>query len=152
MIGNTLEESSSRTDSLSSTRRWFFLRQGSQQCGQVCQVCGEKWVENALRGARVLSFFVERYGTEQGSLSPDEITNVRKLEFDCHPGAVVVSLAFTEPKYQETVVCCHSGREPSQPRGRMLRGPTMSDIRDGVSSTLNFRTRPQQETNLRASL
>merc|ERR1711882_23054 len=58
-----------------------------------------------------LSLFVETYGTEQGALSADDITNVIKMEFDCRPGAIAQSLALREPKYQETAAYCHFGRE-----------------------------------------
>ena len=30
--------------------------------------------------------------------------------FDCRPGAIAVSLALREPKYQETAAYCHFGR------------------------------------------
>jgi len=33
------------------------------------------------------------------------------MEFDCRPGAIAVSLALREPKYQETAAYCHFGRE-----------------------------------------
>merc|ERR1712107_791305 len=66
----------------------------------------------AIGVAKPLSLFVETYGTEQGSLIADDITNVLKIEFDCRPGAIAVSLALREPKYQETAAYCHFGREP----------------------------------------
>jgi len=66
----------------------------------------------AIGVAKPLSLFVETYGTEQGSLTPDDITNVVKVEFDCRPGAIAISLALREPKYQETAAYCHFGREP----------------------------------------
>merc|ERR1712167_242011 len=53
----------------------------------------------------------ETYGTEQGALSADDITQVIKMEFDCRPGAIAKSLALREPKYQETAAYCHFGRE-----------------------------------------
>jgi len=40
--------------------------------------------------AKLLSLFVETYGTEQGSLTADDITNVLKVEFDCRPGAITI--------------------------------------------------------------
>ena len=43
--------------------------------------------------ATLLSLFVGTYGTEQGSLTADDIANVLKVEFDCRPGAIAVSLA-----------------------------------------------------------
>merc|ERR1711995_193171 len=54
----------------------------------------------AIGVAKPLSLFVETYGTEQGALTADDITNVVKMEFDCRPGAIAVSLALREPKYQ----------------------------------------------------
>merc|ERR1712060_704871 len=39
----------------------------------------------AIGVAKPLSLFVETYGTEQGALSADDITNVIKMEFDCRP-------------------------------------------------------------------
>merc|ERR1711987_27360 len=65
----------------------------------------------AIGVAKPLSLFVETYGTEQGSLSAVDITNIIKVEFDCRPGAIAVSLALREPKYQETAAYCHFGRE-----------------------------------------
>merc|ERR1711871_794969 len=54
-----------------------------------------------------MSVFVDTYGSECGSLTPDDITNVLKIEFDCRPGAIAVSLALREPKYQDTAAYCH---------------------------------------------
>merc|ERR1719375_1900947 len=65
----------------------------------------------AIGVAKPLSLFVETYGTEQGALSAADVTNVIKIEFDCRPGAIAVSLALREPKYQETAAYCHFGRE-----------------------------------------
>merc|ERR1712119_223714 len=65
----------------------------------------------AIGVAKPLSIFVETYGTEQGALTADDITNVIKIAFDCRPGAIAVSLALREPKYQETAAYCHFGRE-----------------------------------------
>merc|ERR1712151_603454 len=59
--------------------------------------------------AKPLSLFVETYGTERGDLTVNDITNVLKMEFDCRPGAIAVSLALREPKYQETAAYCHFG-------------------------------------------
>merc|ERR1711967_174336 len=47
----------------------------------------------AIGVAKPLSLFVETYGTEQGALTPVDITNVVKIAFDCRPGAIAVSLA-----------------------------------------------------------
>merc|ERR1719206_718076 len=66
----------------------------------------------AIGVAKPLSLFVETYGTEQGALTAEDITNVIKIEFDCRPGAIAVSLALREPKYQETAAYCHFGRQP----------------------------------------
>merc|ERR1712028_28235 len=66
----------------------------------------------AIGVAKPLSLFVETYGTEQGSLSCEDVTNIIKIEFDCRPGAIAISLALREPKYQETAAYCHFGREP----------------------------------------
>merc|ERR1711953_552973 len=65
----------------------------------------------AIGVAKPLSLFVETYGTEQGSLNAEDITNIIKIAFDCRPGAIAMSLALREPKYQETVAYCHFGRE-----------------------------------------
>merc|ERR1711879_1079236 len=72
----------------------------------------------AIGVAKPLSLFVETYGTEQGQLTAEDITNVIKIEFDCRPGAIAVSLALREPKYQETAAYCHFGREPVTKDGR----------------------------------
>merc|ERR1712187_238823 len=61
--------------------------------------------------AKPLSLFVETYGTEQGALTADDITNVIKIAFDCRPGAIAMSLELREPKYPETAAYCHFGRE-----------------------------------------
>jgi len=66
----------------------------------------------AIGVAKPLSLFVETYGTEQGSLTAVDITNIIKIEFDCRPGAIAVSLALREPKYQESAAYCHFGRTP----------------------------------------
>merc|ERR1711988_1218878 len=66
----------------------------------------------AIGVAKPLSLFVETYGTEQGALTADDITNAIKIEFDCRPGAIAQSLALREPKYLETAAYCHFGREP----------------------------------------
>jgi len=71
----------------------------------------------AIGVAKPLSLFVETYGTEQGALTPDDITNVVKIAFDCRPGAIAVSLALREPKYQETAAYCHFGRDPVTKNG-----------------------------------
>merc|ERR1719206_1470396 len=65
----------------------------------------------AIGVAKPLSLFVETYGTEQGALTAVDITNIIKIAFDCRPGAIAVSLALREPKYQESAAYCHLGRE-----------------------------------------
>merc|ERR1712059_221522 len=72
----------------------------------------------AIGVAKPLSLFVETYGTEQGSLTAQDITNIVKINFDVRPGALAVSLALREPKYQETAAYCHFGREPYTKDGR----------------------------------
>merc|ERR1712226_1253693 len=71
----------------------------------------------AIGVAKPLSLFVETYGTEQGTLTADDITNVVKIEFDCRPGAIAATLALREPKYQETAAYCHFGRTPETKNG-----------------------------------
>merc|ERR1712127_173617 len=72
----------------------------------------------AIGVSKPLSVFVETYGTEQGNLDADDITNVIKIAFDCRPGAIALSLALREPKYQETTAYCHFGRKPYTKDGR----------------------------------
>merc|ERR1712012_1461262 len=72
----------------------------------------------AIGVAKPLSLFVETYGTEQGKLNADDITNIIKVEFDCRPGAIAVALSLREPKYQESAAYCHFGREPYTKDGR----------------------------------
>jgi len=72
----------------------------------------------AIGVAKPLSLFVETYGTEQAALTADDITNIIKMEFDCRPGAIAVTLALREPKYQETAAYCHFGREPYTKDGK----------------------------------
>merc|ERR1711972_710449 len=72
----------------------------------------------AIGVAKPLSLFVETYGTEQGALTAEDITNVIKIAFDCRPGAIAVTLALREPKYQETAAYCHFGREPYTKDGK----------------------------------
>merc|ERR1711981_1250363 len=65
----------------------------------------------AIGVAKPLSLFVETYGTQSPKHSPDDITKVLKIAFDARPGAIAVSLALREPKYQETAAYCHFGRD-----------------------------------------
>merc|ERR1712083_323114 len=83
-------------------------RSGAYQCRQMAKsvvasgLCKRALVQlsYAIGVAKPLSLFVETYGTEQGSLSAEDITNVIKIAFDCRPGAIAVTLALREPKYQ----------------------------------------------------
>merc|ERR1712224_214648 len=72
----------------------------------------------AIGVAKPLSLFVETYGTEQGGLTPEDITAIVKMEFDCRPGALAVSLALREPKYQPTAAYSHFGRTPYTEGGK----------------------------------
>ena len=67
--------------------------------------------------AKPLSLFVETYGTEQGSLTPEAITQIVKIAFDCRPGAIAKSLQLREPKYQVTAAYGHFGRKPYTENG-----------------------------------
>jgi S-adenosylmethionine synthetase len=71
----------------------------------------------AIGVAKPLSVFVETYGTEKHGLTPTDITNIIKIAFDCRPGAIAVSLALREPKYQETAAYGHFGRDPYTKNG-----------------------------------
>jgi S-adenosylmethionine synthetase len=71
----------------------------------------------AIGVAKPLSLFVECYGSERNGLTADDITNVLKIEFDCRPGAIAISLALREPKYQVTAAYCHFGRTPETKDG-----------------------------------
>merc|ERR1711881_280864 len=72
----------------------------------------------AIGVAKPLSLFVETYGTQQGNLTPQAITDAVKIEFDARPGALAVSLALREPKYQVTAAYGHFGRKPETKDGR----------------------------------
>merc|ERR1712167_470846 len=77
-----------------------------------------------------LSVFVETYGTEQHGLSSNDITNILKLNFDCRPGAIAVSLALREPKYQETAAYGHFGREAYTKNGiKFFEWESAKDLR-----------------------
>jgi S-adenosylmethionine synthetase len=71
----------------------------------------------AIGVAKPLSVFVDTYGSEQGKLTADDITDIVKLAFDCRPGAIARSLQLREPKYTETAAYCHFGREPRVENG-----------------------------------
>merc|ERR1712093_494595 len=72
----------------------------------------------AIGVAKPLSLFVETYGSECGKLTANDITNIVKIEFDCRPGALAVSLALREPKYQVTAAYSHFGRDPYTEGGK----------------------------------
>ena len=84
-----------------------------------CGLCKRTLVQlsYAIGVAKPLPLFVETYGTEQGSLSADDIANVIEIGLDCRPGAIAQSLALREPKYQGTAASCHFGREPDTKDG-----------------------------------
>jgi len=71
----------------------------------------------AIGVAKPLSLFVETYGTETGALTPEAITQVVKIAFDCRPGAIAKSLQLREPKYQITAAYGHFGRAPYTENG-----------------------------------
>ncbi|CAK0809327.1 unnamed protein product [Prorocentrum cordatum] len=59
------------------------------------------------------------YAIGVGKLTAEDSPNVLKMEFDCHPGDIAVSLAPREPMYQESAAPCHYGREPYRKEGKM---------------------------------
>jgi len=71
----------------------------------------------AIGVAKPLSLFVETYGTEQGALTPEDITKIVKINFDCRPGAIAKSLQLREPKYTVTAAYGHFGRAPYTENG-----------------------------------
>jgi S-adenosylmethionine synthetase len=66
----------------------------------------------AIGVAKPLSLFVETYGTEQGAMTPQSITDIVKLNFDARPGALARDLVLRQPKYNVTAAYCHFGRDP----------------------------------------
>merc|ERR1711892_828153 len=66
----------------------------------------------AIGVAKPLSLFVETYGTENGDLSAQAITNIVKINFDARPGALARDLQLRQPKYNVTAAYCHFGRTP----------------------------------------
>merc|ERR1712083_946377 len=88
----------------------------------------------AIGVAKPLPLFVETYGTEQGELDADDITNVIKIAFDCRPGAIAQSLALREPKYQETAALLPFGREPYTKDGiKFFEWENAKDLKKYVS-------------------
>jgi len=71
----------------------------------------------AIAVAKPLSLYVDTYGSEEGSLSAADITDVLKLAFDCRPGAIAKSLSLREPKYTPTAAYCHFGRDAYEENG-----------------------------------
>merc|ERR1712071_646950 len=71
----------------------------------------------AIGVAKPLSIFVETYGTEQGTLTAAQITELVKIKFDCRPGALARDLSLREPKYNATAAYCHFDREPYEQDG-----------------------------------
>jgi len=66
----------------------------------------------AIGVAKPLSLFVETYGSEQGNLTAQAITDIVKINFDCRPGALARDLVLRQPKYNVTAAYCHFGRDP----------------------------------------
>merc|ERR1711933_562047 len=100
----------------------------------------------AIGVAKPLSLFLETYGTEQGALTAEDITNVLKMEFDCRPGAIAMSLALREPKYQETAAYCHFGRESYTKDGiKFFEWENAKDVNKyaKMNSASPARTRPR---------
>jgi S-adenosylmethionine synthetase len=71
----------------------------------------------AIGVPKPLSLYVDTYGTENENLSPEAITEVVKMAFDCRPGAIAKSLHLRQPKYHRTAAYCHFGREPVEEDG-----------------------------------
>jgi len=72
----------------------------------------------AIGVAKPLSLFVETYGTEQGELTAQSITDIVKLNFDARPGALARDLSLRQPKYNPTAAYCHFGRDPYTEDGK----------------------------------
>merc|ERR1712182_52779 len=90
----------------------------------------------AIGVAKPLSVFVETYGTEQHGLTPTDITNIIKINFDCRPGAIAVSLAPREPKYQPTAAYGHFGRDPYTKNGiKFFEWENAKDLKKYASMT-----------------
>jgi S-adenosylmethionine synthetase len=66
----------------------------------------------AIGVAKPLSLYVDTYGSEQHGLTPNDITDILKITFDCRPGAIANDLVLRQPKYVQTAAYCHFGREP----------------------------------------
>merc|ERR1712007_263865 len=102
----------------------------------------------AIGVAKPLSLFVETYGTERGGLSVNDITDVLKIEFDCRPGAIAVSLALREPKYQETAAYCHFGRTPETKNGiKFFEWENAKDLKKYASMSSDQVTAALKDSN-----
>jgi len=79
----------------------------------------------AIGVPKPLSVFVETYGTEQHGLTPTDITNIIKMNFDCRPGAIAVHWLCVNPSTR-----------------RLLRMVTLAESHTQrmVSNSLNGRT------------
>jgi len=82
------------------------VREGRPVQARVRAALLRHWV------AKPLSLFVETYGTEQGDLTAQTITDIVKINFDARPGALARDLKLRQPKYNPTAAYCHFGREP----------------------------------------
>merc|ERR1711985_167170 len=67
-----------------------------------------------LTGRKII---IDTYGREMNGLTPEDITKVVKIAFDCRPGAIAKSLQLREPKYQVTAAYGHFGRKPYTENG-----------------------------------
>merc|ERR1712110_298111 len=68
----------------------------------------------AIGVAKPLSLFVETYGAECGMLSPDDITNILKIEFDCRPGASLCRWRFGSQSTRRRLPIAILGASPAQ--------------------------------------
>jgi len=102
----------------------------------------------AIGVAKPLSLFVETYGTEAGSLTPEAITQVVKIAFDCRPGAIAKSLQLREPKYQMTAAYGHFGREPVTKDGmKFFEWENATDLSKYVAMTPDQITAELKKSN-----
>jgi S-adenosylmethionine synthetase len=102
----------------------------------------------AIGVAKPLSLFVETYGTEAGSLTPEAITQVVKIAFDCRPGAIAKSLQLREPKYQVTAAYGHFGREPYTQDGmKFFEWENATDLSKYVAMTPDQITAELKKSN-----
>merc|ERR1711937_979514 len=102
----------------------------------------------AIGVAKPLSLFVECYGSEKNGLTADDITNVLKMEFDCRPGAIALSLALREPEYQETAAYCHFGRAPYTKDGiKFFEWENAKDLRSYATMSSEEVTALLKESN-----